>query len=174
MSEPERQVILKWMTRTEMVRKWVIDIDKIIIEYGDVPLHWNEKIHGRGITFKSNANEVNSNGNNAIAFVDFVINRHTITSDLFSFEYEFPQFKHAFEFGFVQGSMDKDTGEIQIDQIDSQDLNGWLSQWKKELAGVYGIYSVNHMTGRSLHWVPTHGIACHCPSPIQLKKFVME
>ena len=39
MSEPERQVILKWMTRTEMVRKWVIDIDKIIIEYGDMTLH---------------------------------------------------------------------------------------------------------------------------------------
>ena len=37
--------------------------------------------------------------------------------------------------------MDKDTGEIQIDQIDSQYLNGFLSQWKKELAGVYAICS---------------------------------
>ena len=48
---------------------------------------------------------------------------------------------NGFDFGFVQGSMDKDTGEIQIDQIDSQNLNGCLSQWKKELAGVYRICS---------------------------------
>ena len=37
--------------------------------------------------------------------------------------------------------MDKETGEIKIDQIGSQNLNGSLAFWKKELAGVYRIYS---------------------------------
>ena len=114
MSDTERHVILKWLTRTEMIQKWVVDIDKIIIEYGEMTLQWNDKIHGDGITFESNGNVVNSNGKRGNAFINCLMNRHTFNSDLISFEYEVPQFKYAFDFGFVQASMDKETGNLKL------------------------------------------------------------
>ena len=99
-----------------------------------------------------------------------MINRHTITSDLFSFQYEFPQFKCGFDFGFVQGSIDKDTGEIQIDQIDSQHLNWNLQVWKKELAGVYRIWS-NELFDRKIVPRGTHPWNCvSLPIPDSVEK----